>query len=590
MANRSQMLSAGVYPNDKDQSTYTSATMSTTTGIVGIARRGPLDLTIVTDETQLVKLYGEPTEKSYGIHAAIAILKAGGPVAFQRVVHRGEPATAGTSEDALVISSKVLGSEANKIEVEVKDFTDSTFNVSVRYNEQLVEEFSEVILAQGSANSVDSVINSQSSYIQVKVNTSKTVQNKTYQLSGGVDSVSTSKGGSESDAYNFESKYYDSLINGAVAIITPEDELGYRHFELRQGNDRLEYISNLTTDAGSERNIVRFINEYSDYVKVTANADALGKFKPNDKLEITMTGGKDGISGLDKYDVVGTRSDGLMAFADSEVVELRTLIAPGFTDYYVIASGIKVAADRGDCIFPYDGEENMTPQQIVNWSNGVGQTHDAFNSEFGALYYPWLKIYDKYTKKEIFQPSAGYVAAQYVINDTKGDVYEAPAGLTRGVLSGPIGVKYRCSKLDRDLLYGNRNVVNPIVSFIKYGIVIWGQKTNKRIPSVYDRVNNRRLGNYFMSTVVTSTLNLVFEGNHDVTWDLWKMRVEPIFDRVKAVKGIIDYKLIMGEESVSQNEIENHIMPGQVLIKYNDTAEFIPLDFVAVNRSTSFEE
>lgn len=586
MANRSQMLSAGVYPNEVDNSIYTSTTMSTTTGIVGVARRGPLEPTLITSEGQLITVFGTPEENFYGLHAAIAILDAGGPVVFQRVVHTGSNATAGTSSDPIIVGSLLSGADSNNLKVEIKDVEDPTFTLEVKYKDVVREVYNNLVLESGQDNSVDTVVNSQSAYVTVKVNKSISLAAKVYELSGGVDDVAFAKGAEGN--LSVKSRTYDSTLNGSTVIISAKDALGHRDYQLKHGATVLEEFRNLSDDPNSDRYLERFINKSSEFIEITITDPE--EFKSTKVTNVALNGGKDGIEGLTNYDVVGQTKEGLKALSDTEIVQIRTLIAPGFTDHYVISSGIAIAESRGDCQFIFDGEEDFTPQQIVNWANGVGKVHDAFDSSYGALYYPWVKVYDKYAKKEVFHPSAGYVAAQYVVNDTVGEVYDAPAGLQRGVLKSVIGVKHSCSKLDRDILYGNRNIVNPIASLIGKGIVIWGQKTCQRTPSVFDRLNNRRLANYLMHTITDSTMSLVFEGNHSLTWDRWKSRVEPILDRIKADKGISDYRLVMDESSITIHDMENHIMPGKILIKYTNTAEFIPLDFVAVPTSTEFDE
>lgn len=586
MANISQMLSAGVYPNEVDNSNYTSATTSNITGIVGKAKKGPTEVIYLTDREQILKELGTPDPDSYGIHAALLVVKAGGAVAFKRVVHLGEKAKS-SEGDVFVFSSKLSGEEGNKITVQVTEPSDDKFDLTISYNGVVVEQYSNLVLNTEDIDSVDATINGQSAYVSIKVNPHSSVEAKTYTLTGGTDEVAFATGGNkESDCFIAKSKTYDSTINGAFVNISKRDEFGTRTYKLVQGSKELEIFSSLSEDPSSERFISRFITKYSDYISVDfveANKEVLAN---GDAISIKLANGKDGSANIDQYDVVQAMQD----FSDNEAIKIRTLIAPGYTDYYVIKSGMDIAESRHDCNFPFDGEEDFTPQQILNWSNGVGKLHEAYNSSFGALYYPWIKIYDEFTKQEIFQPTAGFVAAQYVINDTKGDVYEAPAGLERGVIPGAISLKYECNKVTRDLLYGNRNIVNPIAKFINHGIVIWGQKTCQRTPSVFDRVNNRRLANYLMSTIVESTMNLVFEGNHSITWDKWKSRVEPILDRLKSRNGIVDYRLVMDQDNITMNEIENHIMPGKVLIKYGNTAEFIPLDFVAYNTSHVFQD
>ena len=54
-------------------------------------------------------------------------------------------------------------------------------------------------------------------------------------------------------------------------------------------------------------------------------------------------------------------------------------------------------------------------------------------SKYGALYYPWIKIYDPLTQKRQANPPGGHVAGIYARSDTERGVHKAPANeLVRG--------------------------------------------------------------------------------------------------------------------------------------------------------------
>ena len=139
---------------------------------------------------------------------------------------------------------------------------------------------------------------------------------------------------------------------------------------------------------------------------------------------------------------------------------------------------------------------------------------------------------------------------------------------------------------ERDAVYGNRNVVNPIVNFISNGIVIWGQKTCQRTPTSLDRVNVRRLMNYLKRTIGNTTRSFVFEQNVDSTWERWKTAVEPILINTKNNDGLYEYKIVL---EASDADIENNRMPIDIYIKPTKTAEFISLKFNIMQYSASFD-
>src|SRR5262249_44358809 len=50
-----------------------------------------------------------------------------------------------------------------------------------------------------------------------------------------------------------------------------------------------------------------------------------------------------------------------------------------------------------------------------------------FDSSYGALYYPWIRILDPLSQNEINVPPSGCVAGIYARNDINRAVYKAPA-------------------------------------------------------------------------------------------------------------------------------------------------------------------
>jgi phage tail sheath protein FI len=87
-------VSAGVYIQEVDNSLYAPAIAPTIIGIVGTATKGPLDIaTLVTNEGQLIDIFGSPRTKDLGIHAALEALKACRLVWFVRIA--GAAATSG---------------------------------------------------------------------------------------------------------------------------------------------------------------------------------------------------------------------------------------------------------------------------------------------------------------------------------------------------------------------------------------------------------------------------------------------------------------------------------------------------------------
>ena len=86
MASNSNALAPGIYTNEQDFSDYVANSGSTRVGLVGTARRGPLNTPVFCTTTdQFIQAFGTPTIGMYAMYAAINYLRQGNSLWFQRV-------------------------------------------------------------------------------------------------------------------------------------------------------------------------------------------------------------------------------------------------------------------------------------------------------------------------------------------------------------------------------------------------------------------------------------------------------------------------------------------------------------------------
>lgn len=316
-----------------------------------------------------------------------------------------------------------------------------------------------------------------------------------------------------------------------------------------------------------------------------------------------LVGGTNGLpASNDVSAYIGSNSEGIVTglqiFRNPEQQDINLLAVPGVFDAAVINEMINICETRRDvmCIVdsPRDQVNNksLTPQQVVDWHNGVGvfADHQAFNSSYAALYWPWLQIYDSVNKVSIWVPPSGLVAAAYAFNDYSSEPWFAPAGLNRGHLSTPTDADYKPSLGDRDLLYSNGNAVNPIATFKQVGINIWGQRTLQRAPTSLDRVGVRRMMLYLEKVVSTSTLYLLFQPNNSNTWTQFIDVVTPILSGVQARQGINGYQVRCDSTTNTPDVVANNQMNALIFIQPTLTVEMIQLTMVLTAQGASFSE
>lgn len=184
-------------------------------------------------------------------------------------------------------------------------------------------------------------------------------------------------------------------------------------------------------------------------------------------------------------------------------------------DREIILEGLRFCKQRKDCFFIADPPFSQTITGVLDFKNATGDYQgNAFNSSYGALYYPWIYINDPLTKRKKLIPPSGLVAGTYAYTDTIRGVHKAPAGIYEGKLDWAVGVETVVTKAQQELL--NPEGINVIRSFTD-GICIWGARTLAS-DSEWQYINIRRLFMYVEKTIERATQWVVFEPNEPGLW------------------------------------------------------------------------
>jgi len=146
---------------------------------------------------------------------------------------------------------------------------------------------------------------------------------------------------------------------------------------------------------------------------------------------------------------------------------------------------------------------------------------DNYNSTFGALYYPWIKISDPAGTTKLLPPS-GAIAGIYSRTDVSRGVHKAPAGITDGYVRSAIGVERELTKGENDILYIPG--VNAIRAFPGAGICVWGARTVTADPE-WKYLNVRRLFLFIEESLDKGSQWVVFEPNDPALWGKVKRNI-----------------------------------------------------------------
>ncbi len=159
--------------------------------------------------------------------------------------------------------------------------------------------------------------------------------------------------------------------------------------------------------------------------------------------------------------------------------------------------------------------------------NEIRDFRSQFDSKYGAIYYPWIKVFDPTERfsqgtppRQLVLPPSGFVTGIYARNDINRGVHKAPANEeVRGL-----------SKLENNINKPRQEVINPeginaLRFFEGRGHRVWGARTMSSDPE-WKYVNVRRLFNYIENSIDKGSQWAVFEPNNRHLWDNIRRTIE----------------------------------------------------------------
>ena len=236
-------------------------------------------------------------------------------------------------------------------------------------------------------------------------------------------------------------------------------------------------------------------------------------------FEILLAGGNDGDRpGAEDYegqdDQTLNYKTGFKSFEDID--DISIVAAPGSTYGYETTAYNANARTIQSALIRH--AEKMR-YRIAVLDSGDGQSMSQvralrakINSKHAALYYPWVRILDPITRRDIFLPPSGFVAGIYARNDVNRAVYKAPAN---EVVNLALGFEILLNKSQQDVL--NPEGINCFRYFEGRGYRLWGARTISSDPE-WKYVNLRRYFAYLEHSIDKHTQWAVFEPNGEALW------------------------------------------------------------------------
>lgn len=213
---------------------------------------------------------------------------------------------------------------------------------------------------------------------------------------------------------------------------------------------------------------------------------------------------------------------------------------------------------------------------------------DALNSSYSAGWCNWFMVEDVHSGDFFWCPPSIKAASICIYCDTYFHPWEAPAGMTRGIVPNAVDVAFNPTNDEAGKMY-NHNW-NYAASYPLDGIVMEGQKTFQTNQTALDRINVRRLMLDLEKQVTQVARHFLYEGNTSWLRQRFVDQITPIFEDAVTGNGILDYAIKCDDELNTEQAIENHELHCKIAVKPVKTLEWIVLTFICTRQGANVDE
>lgn len=314
-------------------------------------------------------------------------------------------------------------------------------------------------------------------------------------------------------------------------LVNPSDPNEITNADRRDPDVQEDY-DNLGFDVEGPNYVLYAINAKSRLVRVRWTDDTRAPERPNNGAYTQSANGDDGATALSATEFAGTRETDpylrLMRWQGGARQGLLGLEMVG--DISILCAPDHVhpslnAANQTQVMNEVVNQCERLNDRIAVLSISGGQEDVATisppkNTSYGAVYYPWVRVFDPHTQHTLLVPPVGHVAGIYARTDMAWGVHKAPANeVVKGIVTrdlnaatGPL--EFNVPEGQLDIL--NQRGVNVIQDFRadRRGIRVWGDRTMSS-GNVWKYINVRRLFLFLEQSITQGTHWAVFEVNDE---------------------------------------------------------------------------
>jgi phage tail sheath protein FI len=548
-----EYLSPGVYVEEFDSGPVPMQGVSTSVaGFVGVAEKGPTvgAPTLITSAAEFKRKFGGYLQTSefgqyrFLAHAVDHFFINGGGKAF---IVRVSPPDACAAEkkakkgDTIIISAKSPGMWGNSVTV--------SFTPNNESKTQIIKDMGE------GKYKLKNAVGFDVGDIVVIDNGGKVSQ--ATAITGSVQNIITV-------AVPFKGDVVDENLLPKITIKTCEFNVFVEYGDLKEAYENVSL--NLSAASYIEKRLSK-----SEMIKITVKAPdkpiipfeyikaAFGAEKPKEgeeeDIKVSLVGGSNGTSAsltdgdfIGKDEGPGART-GIQALLDNDNINI--VAVPGITSANVQLSLISHCENLASRFAVLDMPfESKTIQDVL-------KHREICDSDYCAMYHPWLKVFDPLDKRDFFIPPSGSMIGIYARSDGSRGVHKAPAN---EVVNNCTGLSVGYNSKEQDFL--NPKGVNAIRSFPGSGIRVWGARTASSKP-LWKYINVRRLFIFLEESIKANTNWVVFEPNDATLWSRVKRTIEIFLSGVWTTGALVGgspdeaFFVDIGPNTMTKDDIDN---------------------------------
>ena len=592
-------ISPGINITEKDLTTVVPNVATTIGGIVGEFGWGPaLERTRITSENELVELYGEPDANNFEwFWPAANYLAYGNNLLVVRAIEtsalNSSVASAGTAGTGLLLEN------TDQYETKLGSLVDLFYAKYPGVRGDSLE-----VLAIDAAGWTVAETGKAASLIARAAGTATTIQLQqlkfleNFQGTPGTSADALNSGGSNDEMHVMVIDKQGSFTNvsGEVLEIHP---FVSKAIDARRVDGSNNYVVNVLKNESRYAyagNPSAFTTENTeDSVNSVVSSLKTSTFRNLTVVANSVIGGQL-TTGNNGAAIEGTEIQlAYEQFDNADIVDVTLLMAGGSSgqnDAIETAKKIiAIAEARKDCV------AFVSPQK----SSVVGQTSNTLitaaivtdksaigASNYGIMDSAWKYQYDRYRDVFVNVPMNGDMAGLCARTDFTDDPWFSPAGYTRGSIKNIVKTTWEPRAADRDELY--RNSVNPLVTQLGAGVILFGDKTMQVNPSAFDRINVRRLFIVLEKAISIAARQMLFEFNDPFTRAQFVNLIAPYLREIKGRRGITDFKVVCDSTNNTGQVVDTNNFVGDIFVKPTRSINFIQLNFVATRSDVSFSE